>query len=304
MADLKGFSRMGALLVLALCTATSVRASDVVPYENVTPFQCQVAFQATTRNVLYLRPAQPAAGPAPLIVMLHYLGGVGDDMADLTGVSELVRDQGAWVMLPEAYNGKWNYNMLMGEASTVNDVAFLDSLIADALARYPLDAGRVYMTGYSGGGLMTLRYACERPARIAAAAVAGALLIRSLADKCDTSPPVPVALFQGEKDTVVEYGGDTIMMSAPETAYFWAAANGCAPQPLSTFLLDGIVDGTRVHLDRWGACSQGEAVELYSVLEGGHTWPGAMDHSPGLGRTTQDVAATPALWSFFRRFQR
>ncbi|HSW15480.1 MAG TPA: alpha/beta fold hydrolase [Solimonas sp.] len=296
---------LGRILLLCFGLLTLLPAgAAVTPFENVDASQRQMAFQATVRNITVLRPAVAASQPAPLIVMLHYLGGVGDDMADLTAVSELVRDHGAWVILPEAYNGKWNYNMLGGEYSTVNDVAFLDSLISDALARYPVDPARVYMVGYSGGGMMTLRYACERPQRIAAAAVAGALLIRSLADKCDTRAPMPMALFQGEFDTVMEYGGDSIIMSAPETAYFWAAANGCAPQPLSTFLLNGIVDETLVHLDRWGACSNGEAVELYSVLGGGHTWPGTLDHSPGLGRTTQDVSATTALWSFFSRFSR
>src|SRR3546814_3672550 len=71
--------------------------------------------------------------------------------------------------------------------TTPDDVRFLDHLIDDAIATFGVDPHRIYMGGYSGGAMMTLRYACEVPGRIAGTALVGAQMITTLAAKCDRS---------------------------------------------------------------------------------------------------------------------
>ena len=41
------------------------------------------------------------------------------------------------------------------------------------------------------------------------------------------------------------------------------------------------------------------AVELYSVADGGHVWPGEVVYSGG-GYVTKDFSATDTVWEFFR----
>ena len=52
----------------------------------------------------------------------------------------------------------------------VDDVAYLDAILDDATRRAPVDPARIYIAGYSNGGFMAHRYACERAARLAAIA--------------------------------------------------------------------------------------------------------------------------------------
>jgi polyhydroxybutyrate depolymerase len=57
-------------------------------------------------------------------------------------------------------------------------------------------------------------------------------------------------------------------------------------------------DATRVE---YTSCSGNAAVVLYTIKEGGHTWPGGKPMPEWLvGRTSRSVAATNEMWAFFR----
>src|SRR3546814_7231910 len=64
------------------------------------------------------------------------------------------------------------------------------------------------MGGYSGGAMMTLRYACEVPGRIAGTALVGAQMITTLAAKCDTSAPPAMMFIDGDEDPLASYDGN------------------------------------------------------------------------------------------------
>lgn len=287
-------------VLLALCAGTAGAA--VTPDENVVVFRRTIVDQGVSRSIVYLRPRLAPATAPPAFFLLPYRNGSADDMADLTRAGRLARDYGAWVIVPEAYTGLWNYKMLLGPLTTPNDLLFLDRIIDAAVADYGIDAHRLYMGGYSGGAMMTLRYVCERPGRIAAAALVGGQMIRTLADKCAIEPAPAMAFVNGREDPVGPYDGDLTLMSSPESAAFWAGANGCAPVPLREALPDLVDDGTTVVVDRYRGCTHGEAVRLYTVEGGGHTWPGAVDFTPSLGATTQDFDATTTFMSFLVPF--
>lgn len=276
----------------------------VTPMENVVAFSRDILDQTKTRHILYLRPRQASATPAAAYLLLPYRGGESDNMADLVEAARLVRDYGAWVIVPEPVNGYWNYKMLLGPATVPDDVKFLTRVIDEAVASYGLDAHRIYMGGYSGGAMMTIRYACERPDKIAGGALVGGQVIRTLAPKCSTAAPVPMAFVNGELDPVGNYNGDVTLMSSPESAAFWAQLNGCQPTPVRETLPDKVDDGTTIDLDRYRGCTQGEAVRLYTVRNGGHTWPGTVDFSPTLGRTSQDINASDEFMRFLLQFSR
>src|SRR3546814_11194164 len=87
------------------------------------------------------------------------------------------------------------------------------------------------MGGYSGGAMMTLRYACEVPGRIAGTALVGAQMITTLAAKCDTSAPPAMMFIDGDEDPLASYDGNATLMSLPARAAFWAQAMGCKLPP-------------------------------------------------------------------------
>lgn len=311
-----GFVPIGLALLSMPAAATSV-----LSVENVEVFQETLRHQNADRRVLFLKPAIPDSNdPAPALVLLHFLDGTPPEMANLTEIALMVRDHGAWVILPEAVSGYWNHTPNAGElltplgaldlhvglygGSAVDDVGFLTRMIDSMVARHPIDPRRIYMAGYSNGALMSERYACERPDRIAGAGVVGASMRESLQRRCAPSRPVSMLFINGDADRVSPYAGTIGVLPAPEAAAFWATANGCGTTPQRSTLPDIEDDGTLTQLDTWQGCRDDSAVEFYTVINGGHTWPGTLDYTPALGLASQDFSATQLLWEFFSRFSR
>ena len=58
--------------------------------------------------------------------------------------------------------------------------------------------------------------------------------------------------------------------------------------------------GEDVVRTQWTQCTEETPapVELYSVADGGHVWPGEVVYSGG-GYVTEDFSATDTIWDFF-----
>lgn len=325
---LKG--RACAALAALLWLMPNAVSARVDPFESVSVLNISFTFNGDTRRVIVLRPQlQPADTLAPVVVMLHYLDGTSAPMANLVEAGQIPRDLGAWVVLPDAVGGDWNHNP--NSPSGPDDVGLLAALIEHLVAAYPIDAARVYMGGYSSGGLMSARFACERPEKIAAFAGVGSTMRSGAVRHCIPALATPAVFFNGTKDYVVDYEprsldtGEVLDIAnilslesladlyrsfdlspgyvrAPENAAFWGRINGCIGV-LTEELPDLVADGTTVRRDRLIGCTGG-GVDFYTIVEGGHTWPGALDFSPPLGRVTQDISATRVMVSFFSQFAR
>lgn len=293
-------------LLLLLAVSTNSHAY-IAPMTGVSYFRTTTNYQGQTRNTLWFKPTTASTTKAPLLVMLHYSGGTGEAMANLTAVQTLVRDYKIWVALPDGIGGVWNDNP-SDTTNTVDDVGFLATLIDGAVVSYPVDAKRVTMTGFSDGAMMTLRFACDQPRKIAAAAAVSGVMLKSLVPLC-TSPalPTPMLMINGTADTIVKYSPSpyAIALSAPASAQHWATLNGCPTAPVVSMLPDtSTTDGTRVQLSAWKGCVTGDSIEFYTVQNGGHTWPGSPYNTASLGKTTFDINGTATVWSFLKRFTR
>ena len=72
----------------------------------------------------------------------------------------------------------------------------------------------------------------------------------------------------------------------------WTSANGCGRQP-QTNTTDNFVH------EVWTGCDEKTAVELYTIIGGGHTWPGGARGWPGADQPTQTLSASQVIWEFF-----
>ncbi|MBL4657532.1 MAG: T9SS type A sorting domain-containing protein, partial [Flavobacteriales bacterium] len=61
-------------------------------------------------------------------------------------------------------------------------------------------------------------------------------------------------------------------------------------------------DGSTVTKSYYGPCYDSVEVVLYSIDNGGHTWPGAFPFQQ-LGNTNQDFNASAEIWKFFSKYQ-
>jgi polyhydroxybutyrate depolymerase len=295
-------------LALACCFfwASTAAQAYIVPTAGVTYFTTTTTYQGVARTTLFFKPTATSTSKAPLLVMLHYHGGTAESMAYLTEVQELVRDYGIWVMLPQVADGEWHDDPK--DTSTTDDVGFLTTLINNAVAGYPVDVKRVYMTGFSDGAMMTLRYACERPDKIAAAAAVSGVMLKTLVAVCGSpSLATPMAMINGTADSVVKYSPTKygISLTVPDSAKHWAKINGCGAAPVvSTLPNIATGDGTTVQLTAYLGCATGNSVELYTINNGGHTWPGSPYNLSYQGKTSMDIDGTLTVWEFVKRFTR
>lgn len=145
----------------------------------------------------------PGSSPAPLVVVLHGWYGSPEQVAESSGMGAVGAVEGFVVAYGRGERSSWNAGRCCGAsaAAGVDDVAYLGSLVGDVAARRPLDLSRVYVAGFSNGGMMALRAACSLPEVFAAAATVAGTLVSS----CEN--PVAVVHVHGTGDGTVPFEG-------------------------------------------------------------------------------------------------
>jgi poly(3-hydroxybutyrate) depolymerase len=120
--------------------------------------------------------------PSPLVIMLHGGGGTARAASWETGWAWKAEKEGFLVAFPNAlardpgqpssFAGNpqlWNdgSNRFYPGQKAPDDVAFIAALLDDLSARFALDRGRVFVTGFSNGASMSFLVGAELPDRIA-----------------------------------------------------------------------------------------------------------------------------------------
>lgn len=245
---------------------------------------------------------------APLVLALHGRLGTPEGMAKLTGLSPWAERLGLVVAYPEGLERSWADARAATPAARagVDDVAFVEALIAALVRTHGVDPAKVYVLGMSNGGFMALTLACRLGARLAGVVSVTGTVSQRLADGCAWPKAVPVALVLGDEDPLVPYAGgvvfgsDAPVLSARASADFLAARNGCSAAEDAVSLPDAAPgDGTRISLTRWSGCAA--PVRFYTVQGGGHTWPGGWRYAGerAVGRRSEDLDATAEALRFF-----
>ena len=279
-------------------TYPKVNGTVVPTPDGATFYTATITVNGVVRSYDVMRP-NPAPASAPMLLLLHPNGTSAEAMTNLTEVAPFLATQGFWAVMPSAQNGKWNDDP---SNSGDDDVQFISALIS-TLTTQGVDASRVYAAGYSNGGFMSERLACQLSSKIAGFVAVAATLRNSLATaaQCTPSHVMPVAFIDGTSDLVVPYNGEPSVQSAAAATAFWAVKNGCTATAVTTTTLPQTTkDGTTVAQTSFTACPAGSAVDLYTVNGGGHTWPGSpySVYTAYLGKTSQNLDATLALWQF------
>jgi polyhydroxybutyrate depolymerase len=243
-----------------------------------------------SRRALLYVPASAAGHAAPLILSLHGFSSDPEEHRDTTHYRELAEAHGFIVAFPSGVNRSWNGGACCGPANVlgVDDVGYLRALIADIAKDYCVDAKRVHVSGFSNGGFLAHRVACELSDVVASVGVvAGQLAVPT----CAPVRPVPLAQLHGTADPVVPFPGNPFLGFPPTmtTMDGWAQRDGCPSPRLDT--------DAGVQLHRWTPCVAGAEVQLTAVQGGGHDWFGGGSAWDGGG----PVNATLTFLDFFER---
>lgn len=291
------------------------------------PGASEVHVDAAGTDRWYLRnipAAYDGSTPMPLVVDIHGYAEGAVLHARMSAFGELGEREGFVTVFPHGQGSPPHWNANLG----TDDVELMGTLLDRIEAELCIDRARVYVAGFSNGAFMASVLACEYADRIAAVApLAG---MRDVPG-CEPTRAVPAITFHGTVDEFVLYdggfgagaaslpapdgSGDTlgelgadsgensaivpgsIDQNIPDITSAWAVRNGCEAEPVESSVAADVV---LVDFD----CPVGADLNLYRIIDGGHTWPGS-ELSASLeaimGRTTTSIDATATIWEFFSR---
>jgi len=311
--------------ISAINNKISMNEQDEVFTKTITPgnyFRFMIHdFRIRTYRI-HVPPCYNSDDPLPMVLILHghpsnsknmQLGSELDAKADEGGFIAVYPDGEIPpfpIFLLALINGMrgcwwnaWDYNKF----NRADDVDYIRELIKKIQENINIDPSRIYISGISGGALMTYRLGAELSDIIAAIApVAGSVggswkaWLNNSGQFIIPEPshPLPVIIFHGMKDLNVPYDGgwvngtigplslSTKYLSVNESTFFWVTHNNCNPTP-------EINQGGNVIKTAYVDGDSGSEVVLYTVKNGGHEWFGS-SFFPERGISVNDL-----MWEFF-----
>lgn len=256
---------------------------------------------------IFIPPGYTSSEQVPLVLNMHGFNASSESQATYSEFNQIADTARFIVVYPQGLvrtidtgqtGAHWNAYF----GTEVDDKGFLIRLMDQMIADYYIDESRIYATGWSNGGYMAYRLACEVSDRLAAvASVTGTMVFQQLPN-CDPSNAVSVLHIHGTNDKTVNYNGSARSVGVPEVISTWLNNNNCSSSNVMEINLPDLDpnDSSTVSKFEYNKCTLNSDVHLYKVSGGGHTWPGASLERPDLGPTNQDIKASAVIWEFFR----
>jgi len=255
----------------------------------------------------------------PVIIVLHGSGGKADGAQKFCMLDGPADKYGYIVIYPQAIYKNWNIPEISGYGkidSNANDLHFISALIDSTVAFYNGDSTRVFATGISRGGKLSLYLAYKLNSKFRAIAPVCASITRDMEDEYTFNRPMPVLLINGTADPLVNYNGGYgkmntgqyigpgfDMLPIEELVNKLKKLNHCDTTQVITNIPDkNPSDGCTA--TKYFYKSNAAPVEFIKITGGGHTWPGGFQYMPKfiVGNTCQDFSAADEIINFFNLF--
>jgi polyhydroxybutyrate depolymerase len=255
--------------------------------------------------ILHVPAAYTGAERVPLLVDMHGFGADGTRQANRAGGwKEKADAEGFIVVFPTGSpipvdvgiaGAEWSAgDGSIPAPSSVDDVGFIRTLVAEIASEGCIDPGRIYATGESNGGAMAHWLGCEAGDLFAAVAAVDADIE---GHPCNPSRPIPVLFFRATDDTVAPYGGGQVIpgvVTPGALASFeeWRAHDACTGDPIAT----------NSYCGSYTTCDRGSEVVLCSLAPD----PGgaAIDHGGSYAYPfANGFKLVDFAWAFLLRFR-
>ncbi len=239
------------------------------------------------RSYLTVQPSHLST-PVPVVVLMHGRFMTADQILGYTRLASSVGP--AIIIAPQGYERSWNAGGCCGPAwkANVNDVALVVAALDSTFASTPMaDRSRVFAVGFSNGGRMAYRLACDMPGVFTGFAAVEAV------------PVVPCSSMQPVDVTVVAQQGDPLLTTKPGALP--KRIDGTTEPTLPVELarlraLDGCASSGQVTkagvsvITTW-SCGSGTTLRYVWYPGGRHSWRPSSGTTPG---------ATPVVVAMIR----
>ncbi|MDP4270260.1 MAG: carbohydrate-binding protein [Bacteroidota bacterium] len=150
----------------------------------------------------------------PLVITMHGMGQTMDDQKNQTSFQPVADANGFILVYPQSIGTTWDLN-------GTSDIDFILAIINEMYKRYGIDRDRVYLSGFSMGGMMCYYAATKIADKIAAIAPVSGYLMSG--PNAVSSRPIPIIHLHGMNDNFVPYSNVQTHIDA------WVKRNGCPP---------------------------------------------------------------------------
>ena len=238
-----------------------------------------VSGQTNPRTMFVYGPANLPSNPR-LVISLHGLGNVIDDQRK-GSQWELVADTAKFVVVfPQGEGNSWDIN---GN----KDIDFISAIIESMVKRYNIDRNRVYVTGFSMGGMMSYHVANKLANKVAAIGpVSGYLFSNVVA----SSRPMPIIHIHGSADNVVYYQPSGNQQGVVAMLQKWRSWDKCPANGTRVTPYPVNIPNSKSVMEHWGPCNNSE-VQLITIDNKYHV----NSNDPNGVHTTNE------LWKFFNK---
>ena len=316
------------LFVLSLAGCAShipVKSIDVQELHAATRYELTLPHGNRIRQYnLYIPSNWNSQKQLPVVIMLHSGGGNAAMFEERTGMTQKAEAEGFIVVYPQGTGYTrdrfftWNSGHCCFYAleKQVDDVGFIRKLILSLIDQLHIDKQRIYVAGFSNGGMLAYRLGAAMPDTLAAIAPLSATIGgKAGPDETEFRIPaptraLPLITMHGLADKQIPYAGgqgskafaERSDISVETSLRYWMQAASCEPEHARPSKISEST--TRYQY----ACDK-TAIELYTLEGMGHAW--ASETRNGwrveyalLDEPDTTVSASDIVWDFFKQHPR
>jgi len=311
---------LGAVLFLLLFTACAkTLPPNGVPASKTYEQELDIKANGFYRSYLvHVPPRYDGKEPLPLVVVIHGAFDNAAGMETFSGFSDLADQKNFLVLYPNGMGlfgwlQHWNAGHCCGKAAqdNIDDVGFIEAAIEDLSSRLRVNPKRVFVLGFSNGGMMAYRFAAEKTRLLAGAAFLAASIGGKPSDQAPEwripkpEGPLPVIIMHGMADEDIPFeggvskrrGGPRTYWSVMDSVKFWVENDQCRNNPSKSRICGG-----RVDVISWKNCAGHGAVSLYMIKDWAHDWPGNyFTKKLPQQDTLRQFDAAEVIWDFFEK---
>lgn len=185
------------------------------------------------------------------------------------------------MVYPAGISSSWNageYGPGYAIENEIDESAFIEAILLDLETMFEIETHRIYAVGFSMGGSLVYRLACDMSDTFAAVgSVSGPMMYSS----CDPIQTVSVIHVHGLADQIVPFtgGGMFDLPSVENGIDTWVGVNQC------TESITEEDEGSKVLHTTYSECQDETSDELITIPGMDHSWPSTSSNT---------------IWLFFR----